>query len=283
MMISIYSLEEIKNNKIDLDFNSLQNILINANALDALDIIPVNSIDLVVTSPPYDNLRDYKNEIVWNLEIFQTIANKLYRVLKKGGTIVWVVGDKTDNKNKSLTSFRQALYFQEIGFKLYDVLIYEKSGTGPPHPNRYFNAFEYMFIISKGNIKTVNLLKDKPNKWGGKSTFSNISRREKDGTLTDKGKKIINKYGIRTNIWKYVNGKNFSTRDGIAYKHPAIFPEKLVKDHILSWSNKGDVVLDPFGGSGTTAKVARELNRKWIYIEKVKEYCQIAKERLNNS
>jgi len=282
-MINIYSLKELIDTKKYLDFNSLQHILINADALEVLDIIPEDCIDLVVTSPPYDNLRDYKNEIVWNYEIFKNIATKLYRVIKKGGTIVWVVGDKTDNKNKTLTSFRQALYFQEIGFKIYDVIIYEKSGTGPPHPGRYFNAFEYMFVISKGSIKTVNIIKDKLNKWGGKSTFSNITRREKDGTLTNKGKKIINKYGIRTNIWKYVNGKNFSTRDGIAYKHPAIFPEKLVKDHIISWSNEGDIVLDPFGGSGTTAKIARELNRKWLYIEKVKEYCQIAKERLNGN
>lgn len=280
-MINICSLEEIKNNKINLDIISLHNKLINADALDVLDIIPENSIDLVVTSPPYDNLRDYKNEIIWNFDIFKKIAKKLYRVVKKGGTIVWVVGDKTNNKNKSLTSFKHALYFQEIGFKVYDVIIYEKSGSGPPHPGRYFNAFEYMFVVTKDIIKTVNLIKDKPNKWGGKSTFSDITRREKDGTLTNKGKKIINKYGVRTNIWRYINGKNFSTRDSIAYKHPAIFPEKLVKDHIISWSNEGDVVLDPFGGSGTTAKVARELNRKWIYIEKVKEYCQIAKERLN--
>lgn len=280
-MIKIYTLEEIINKEKNIDFYSLQNMLINADALEVLDIIPKDSIDLVITSPPYDNLRDYKNEIIWNLNVFKKIAKKLYRVVKKGGTIVWVVGDKTNNKNKSLTSFKHALYFQEIGFKIYDVIIYEKSGTGPPHPGRYFNAFEYMFVITKGNIKTVNLIKDKPNKWGGKSTFSDITRREKDGTLTNKGKKIINKYGIRTNIWRYINGKNFSTRDGIAYKHPAIFPEKLVKDHIISWSNEGDIVLDPFGGSGTTAKVARELNRKWIYIEKVKDYCQIAKERLN--
>lgn len=280
-MINIHSIKELLGKKKYLDLKSLQGILINDDAVKLLDILPENSIDLVITSPPYDDLRDYNGEIIWNFEIFQNIAKKLYRVMKKGGTIVWVVGDNTKNKNKSLTSFRHAIYFQEIGFKIYDVLIYEKTGAGPPHPNRYFNAFEYMFIITKGDIKTVNLLKDKVNKWGGKYTFSNVTRREKDGTLTDKGKKLINKYGVRTNIWKYTNGKSFSTKDNIAYNHPAIFPEKLVRDNIRSWSNEGDVVLDIFGGSGTTAKISKELNRKWIYVEKVKKYCQIAQKRLS--
>lgn len=162
-------------------------------------------------------------------------------------------------------------------------MIYEKAGSGPPHPNRYFNTFEYMFVLSKGRPKTINLLRDKPNKWAGKSTFGNVTRREKDGSLTDKGVKVINKFGVRTNIWRYNNGKGFSTADKVAYQHPAIFPEKLVEDHIRSWSNKGDVVLDPFGGSGTTAKVAQCLGRKWIYIEKVEEYCLIAKKRLGLS
>ncbi|MFZ5354593.1 MAG: DNA-methyltransferase [Bacillota bacterium] len=258
------------------------NIFLNEDCCIALEKLDSNSVDLVITSPPYDDLRDYNNEVIWNFEVFKKVAELLYRVIKKGGVVVWVVGDKTDKGNKSLTSFRQALYFQEVGFKMFDVIIYEKSGSGPPHPNRYFNAFEYMFVLSKGQPKTINLLRDKPNKWAGKSTYGNVTRREKDGSLTDKGKKIVNEFGIRTNIWKYNNGKGFSTKDAIAYSHPAIFPEKLVKDHILSWSNEGDVVLDPFGGSGTTAKVAQELGRKWIYIEKVKEYYDIAKLRLNN-
>lgn len=250
------------------------------NNITIMNKMPDNSIDLVITSPPYDDLRDYNNKITWDFSKFEKVANQLYRIMKKGGTVVWIVGDKTKNGNKSLTGFKQALYFQKIGFYIYDVIIYEKAGSGPPHSKRYFNTFEYMFIISKGKPKTVNLLADKKNKCGGMTTFSNVTRREKDGTLTNKGKKVINEYGVRTNIWRYNNGKGFSTKDEIAYKHPAIFPEKLVDDHILSWSNPGDIVLDPFGGSGTTAKEAIKLNRKWIYIEKVEEYCKIAEERI---
>lgn len=257
------------------------NKIINGNCIDVLKKLPEESIDLIVTSPPYDDLRDYKDNVEWNFEIFKKVAKGIYRVMKQGGTVVWVVGDKTLNGNKSLTSYKQALFFQEIGFNVYDVIIYEKTGSGPPHSNRYFNSFEYMFVFTKGKPNVVNLLKDKPNKWAGFSTYGNVTRREKDGSLTDKGKKQINSYGIRTNIWKYNNGKGFTTKDKIAYEHPAIFPEKLVNDHILSWSNPGDIVLDPFGGSGTTAKVAEETNRRWIYIDAVSEYCNIARKRLN--
>ncbi len=273
-------IEKIDNIKKATSIDDFINKIFNGDAVDLLKKMPLNSVDLVVTSPPYDDLRDYENEGVWNFEVFTTIATLLFKVMKEGGVIVWVVGDKTHKHNKSLTSFKQALYFQSIGFNIYDVIIYEKSGTGPPHPNRYFNAYEYMFVISKGKPKTVNLLRDKPNKWAGKSTYGNVTRREKNGTLTNKGKKIINEFGIRTNIWKYNNGKGFTTKDKFAYEHPAIFPEKLVKDNILSWSNENDIVMDIFGGSGTTIKVATALKRKWIYIDKVERYCKIAEKRV---
>lgn len=256
------------------------NEVICADSSQFLCKIPSNSIDLIITSPPYDDLRTYTGKLSWNFEKFQLIADQIYRIVCQGGVVVWVVGDSIKNGNKSLNSYRQALYFQSIGFNVYDVIIYEKAGSGPPHKKRYFNSFEYMFVFSKGIPKTINLLRDKPNKWAGYTTFSEVSRRERDGTITKKGKKVINEYGVRTNIWKYNNGKGFSTKDQIAYEHPAIFPEKLVEDHILSWSNIGDIVLDPFAGSGTTGKVAKQLLRRWILIEAIEEYCNIAKDRL---
>ena len=252
----------------------------NGDSAVVLSTIKSNSVDLVVTSPPYDELRDYNNDSVWDFNSFKKIARQLYRVVKDGGVVVWVVGDSVVKGNKSLSSFKQALYFQQIGFNMFDIIIYEKAGTAPPHKNRYFNAFEYMFVLSKGNPKTINLLEDKPNKWANHSTFGNVTRREQDGTLTPKGRKVVKPFGVRTNIWRYNNGKGFSTKDKIAYEHPAIFPEKLVQDHIISWSNEGDIVLDPFCGSGTVAKVAGLLNRKWVGIEISSEYCKIANERL---
>lgn len=252
---------------------------INEDNYTLLKKLPKESIDLIVTSPPYDDLRDYENEVKWDFNTFKKLARQIYRVMKKGGTVVWVVGDKTNKGNKSLTSFRQAIYFQEIGFNMFDVIIYEKSGSSPPHPKRYFNTFEYMFVLSKGPIKTVNLLKDKPNKYAGVETYGEVTRREKDGSLTKKGKKTVNEFGTRTNIWKYINGKGFTSEELIAHEHPAIFPEKLAQDHIYSWSNEGDIVLDIFGGSGTTIKMAHLLKRRWIYIEKVAKYCEIAEKR----
>lgn len=260
----------------------MNNKLIKGDSEKILFNLKENLIDLVITSPPYDNLRDYDKSIEWNFAKFKEIAKGLFRVMKKGGIVVWVVSDATINGNKTLTSYKQAIYFQEIGFNIYDVIIYEKSGAGPPHPNRYFNTFEYMFVLSKGKPKTINILKDKKNKWGGHHTYAEVTRRERDGSLTNKGKKKINEYGVRTNIWRYNNGSRFSTQDKFAHEHPAIFPEKLVEDHILSWSNEGDIVLDPFGGSGTTIKMAELLNRKWIYIEKSPKYLDIARRRIES-
>lgn len=265
-----------------MNIKQFTNKIIQANSSEFLSQLPESSIDLVITSPPYDNLRTYENCVSWDFDIFKSIAQELFRITMEGGVVVWIVGDQTKKGSKSLTSFKQAIYFQNIGFNVYDVIIYEKTGTGPPHPNRYFNAFEYMFVLSKGKPKTVNLLCDKPNKWAGTSTFGNVTRREQDGSLTAKGKRLVKDFSVRTNIWRYSNGYGLSTKDKIAYKHPAIFPEKLVEDHILSWSNENDIVLDPFAGSGTTGKVAQKLKRNWILVEAVPEYCKIAETRIFN-
>ena len=261
---------------------NIRNKLFFGDAVEVLEAFTEKTIDMIVTSPPYDNLRNYeKDQSDWSFHIFTKVADQLFRVLKDGGVMVWVVGDATVKGGKTLTSFKQAIYFQEIGFTMFDVIIYEKTGTGPPHKNRYFNAFEYIFVLSKGKPKTINLLRDKPNKWAGHETYGEVTRREADGTLTPKGKKKINEFGVRTNIWKYKNGKGQTTTDQIAHEHPAIFPEKLVEDVLNSWSAKGDLILDPFGGSGTTAKISKMLERDYVYIEKVEKYYNIASERLN--
>lgn len=279
----MYIVENVYDNR---EINSIDEIvgkILCGDNVEFMQCLPQDCIDLVVTSPPYDNLRDYENSLIWSFDKFKDVATELYRIMKPGGVVVWVIGDKTQKGNKSLTSFRQALFFQELGFNMYDIIIYEKAGTSPPHPNRYFNAYEYMFILSKGKIGTVNLLRDKKNTWGGHETYSEVTRREKDGTLTKKEKKVINEFGVRTNIWRYVNGKGHAATEKVAHEHPAIFPEKLVEDNILSWSNAGDIVLDIFGGSGTTIKMAEKLNRRWMYVDKVREYCDIAVKRMSQA
>lgn len=244
------------------------------DCLELMKDIPNEYIDLTITSPPYDDLRDYNSNID-----FENIIKQLYRITKKGGVCVWIIGDKVENGSKTLTSYKQALLFKKIGFNVYDVIIYEKTSPSAPHKNRYFNSFEYMFIFSKGKPKTINLLKDRKNKYA--NTYSGvITKREKNGTLTTKERKLISEYGIRTNIWSYAVGNNKSTTDKIAFKHPAIFPEKLAQDHILSWSNERDIVLDCFMGSGTAGKMCKLLNRNFIGIEIDEHYFNIAKERI---
>jgi site-specific DNA-methyltransferase (adenine-specific) len=230
-------------------------------------------VDLTVTSPPYDNLRNYNG---YNFD-FENIAKGLYRIMKPNGVVVWVVGDKIINGNKTLTSFKQCLYFQEIGFKVHDVMIYKKKNTPFMRSNAYTNSFEFMFVLAKGKIETFNPLKTKTARSGEEMLVAN---KKADG-VNKKVKGCLNSEKTLTNIWEYAVGLGGSTNDKIAFKHPAIFPEKLVRDHIISWTNEGDIVLDPFSGSGTTCKVAKLLHRHYIGFEISKEYIEISKQRLS--
>lgn len=253
------------------------------DCLDIMDKLIKEEIqvDLTITSPPYDDLRDYEKSLIWNFDVFKQVANRLYDITKDGGVVVWVIGDSVKKGSKTLKCYEQALYFKNIGFNVYDIIIYEKTSPSPPHKNRYFNSFEYQFILSKGKPKTVNLLKDRPNKCANTKSGA-VTRRESDGSLTKKKSISIGEFGIRTNIWTYDVGNNKSTTDKFAFQHPAIFPEKLAQDHILSWSNEGDIVLDCFMGSCTTGKMALLNNRKFIGIEKVEKYFNIAVDRLKD-
>ena len=234
-------------------------------------------IDLTVTSPPYDDLRDY-NGYTFD---FESVAKQLYRITKQGGVVVWVVGDQTLEGNESGTSFRQALYFKEIGFNLFDTMIYQKPPRGAVGNNKtYWQSFEYMFVFSKGQPKTINLIKDRENKKPREA--DNGTKRLSNGDLVKIGRVGYSDYGRRTNVWEYAIGKGHSATDNSAYQHPAIFPEKLAEDHILSWSNEGDIVFDPMCGSGTTSKMALLNNRQFIGVDLSKEYIDIARERIGN-
>lgn len=254
------------------------NRVYNENCLDTMKRMPNNFIDLIVTSPPYDNLRDYKGYSFF----FEEIAKELYRVTKDGGVIVWIVGDATIDGSETGTSFKQALYFKEVGFNLHDTMIWHKDFGSSG--NRYYQWFEYMFIFSKGIVKTFNPIKDIKNDGMNKRrNRSDLKRhkRDKDGTIVyAETSKSINDYRMRENIWFYGVGYNKTTKDDIAFSHPAIFPEQLASDHIISWSSEGDLVYDPFMGSGTTAKMAIVNKRNWIGSEISSEYCEIINQRI---
>ena len=232
------------------------------NCLDTLKQIGDESIDMVLTSPPYDGLRKY-NGYVFD---FESIVKELYRVLKPNCVVVWVVGDAVEDGSETGTSFKQALYFKEVGFNIHDTMIYEKNSSTFParrKGNRYTQIFEYMFVFSKGK-PTANLLCDKINKWAGYTSF--------DGKIPP-----VPKMSPRTNIWKYVT--SFDDKND----HPAVFPEELAKDHILSWSNEEDIILDIFNGSGTTCKMAYVNNRNYIGMDISEKYCEMAELRIEKT
>ncbi len=243
----------------------------NENCIDTMTNMSLESIDMVLTSPPYDDLRNYNG---YNLP-FEKIIKGLFRILKKGGVVIWVVGDKTEKGSETGTSFRQALAFKKIGFNIHDTMIYYKNNPMPTTGNRYHQHFEYMFAFSKGTPKTFNPITE-PTKYKG---LANMKNRGKEGTLNYK-KVERTKEKKAGNVFFYSVGGGISTKDKIAYKHPAIFPEKLAFDQIRTWSNEGDIIYDPFMGSGTTAKVAHLLNRNWIGSEISTDYTEIANQRL---
>lgn len=236
-------------------------------------------VDLVVTSPPYGSLRSYNGSSTWSFDVFQEVASLLYNVVKDGGVVVWVVGDQTLNGGESLDSFRQALYFQKIGFRMHDTMIYEKNSSSFPAKrvgNRYTQIFEYMFVLSKGKPKTCNLICDKPNKWAGHTNWGNNTKYTKDGELVKTNNiKPIPDFSPRNNIWKYTVG--FNVNKG---KHPAVFPYELAKDHILTWTNAGDLVFDPFMGSGTTYAASVLNGRNFYGTEIDKQYFASVSENL---
>lgn len=250
------------------------NKIYNQDCLEGLGLLDNECIDLTVTSPPYDNLRLYNGYYFK----FEEIAKELYRVMKPGGVIAWIVGDKTKNGSETGTSFRQALYFKDIGFNLHDTMIYEKNNPTPQKSNRYQPCFEYMFILSKGKPKTFNpimiekkYIESRPNKMYDK---------DKSGMQIHHQYSSSSNLKIKNNIWKYNVGLYHSTNDKEAFKHPAIFPEQLAADHILSWSNEGDIILDPFMGSGSSCLVAAENDRRYVGIELKQKYYDLAVQRI---
>ena len=263
-------------------------LLLHGKAEDRLKQIKDNYVDLTVTSPPYDDLRTYNG---FSFD-FETIAKELFRVTKVGGIVVWVVADQTKNFCESVTSFKQAIYFVETyGFNLLDTMIYDKSSYPPTYPNmrRYVPIFEYMFVFTKNKPKVFNPIKDKPNKHAG--AIATSTQRQRNGVTRDAGTTMIQTFAMRTNVWQYNNNRASAISDKIPNNHAAIFPEQLANDHIVSWSNENDIVLDPFMGSGTTGKMAILNNRRFIGIELSDEYitdialprCQQAIESLTNT
>lgn len=252
------------------------------DCLERMKEIPDGSIDLTVTSPPYDDLRAYNgNNSLWGEHVWRTVIKDLFRVTNKGGVAVWVVGDATIKGSETGTSFKQALWAMECGFNLHDTMIWNKGNFTAigSLKVRYAPVYEYMFVFTKGKMNTFNPIKDRKNKSFGEVFHNTV--RQKDGSTKDgcgKGIKTIAEFGQRHNIWKIHPEKDNNKRN-----HPAVFPEQLANDHIISWSNEGDTIFDPFMGSGTTGKMAILNNRNFIGIELDEEYFEIARKRIDEA
>jgi len=244
-----------------------ENTIICGDCLDVMKDWPDGCVDLVVTSPPYDKLRNYKG---YSFD-FESIAKQLFRIIKIGSVVVWVVGDATVNGTETGTSFKQALYFMKIGFNLHDTMIYQKQFYVPLTHHRYEQEFEYMFVFTKGKLKTFNPIMIKTTLGGKKSTLTHRKTGEKPIKGTNYGE-LRKEKRIIGNVWRIQPSRGS--------EHPAVFPEELAVNHIKSWSNEGDIVIDPMCGSGTTPKMASNLGRRYIGIDISEEYCQIARDRL---
>ena len=245
------------------------------DCLELMKDIPDESVDLTVTSPPYDNLRSYNgNNDSWNQEVWECVIEELYRVTKDGGVVVWIVGDATIKGSETGTSFKQALYFKEVGFNIHDTMIYRKTKYVPLTHNRYEQAFEYMFVLSKSKPKTFNGIREKT-KHGGKQPKRTFYQTNEQNVPTQANTPIpVKETKLKSNVW------DIAPASGTIKGHPAQFPLSLVEDHLISWSNEDDVVLDPFMGSGTTGVACINTNRNFIGIELDENYFEIAKKRI---
>ena len=257
------------------------NEIIHGNHLDVLKRYPDDCFDMFLTSPPYDNLRDYEG---YDFK-FEPLAHELYRTLKPGGVGVWVVGDATVNGSETLTSFKQAIYFkEEVGFNVHDTMIYHRQSAYPANV-RYSQDFEYIFVLSKGKPLVFNPVKIKRCPIGG----SPVGRERNKTSLKMRDMNAVKRVKearksqlkIKGNIWFYITGFLKTSKDKDAFEHPAIFPEKLAEDHILSWSNPGDIILDPMCGSGTTCKMAVKHQRQYVGIDCSEKYCELSRKRLD--
>lgn len=253
--------------------------LIHDDCIEAMQRMGEGSVDLTITSPPYDNLRTYEGSLEWNEDIWKQVLEGLYRVTADGGVVVWVVGDATIKGSETGTSFKQALYAMECGFNLHDTMIWNKGSFTAVGSlkTRYAPTWEYMFVFTKGKIGTFNPIKDRKCKTAGQSSKKGSSIRQTQGEVKPVSNEswIQPSFGQRFSIWNQPPENSNKERC-----HPAQFPAQLANDHIISWSNEGDTVFDPFMGSGTTGKMAVQLGRNFIGVEKVEKYFELSKERI---
>ncbi|QDV36977.1 DNA-methyltransferase [Tautonia plasticadhaerens] len=262
---------------------SLIDRIVLGNCVEGMRTLPGDCIPLTVTSPPYDHVRAYGGH-TFDDETFRSVAQELHRITMPGGVVAWVVADGIGDHSESCTSARQKLFFREVGFKVYHTMIMARSGSRWPARVRYGDSLEYAFILSKGRPRTVNLLRDKPNRQAG-LVYTDAPRplAQRERPLPSVKGRPISALGVRSAVWTYPAGGRTTTRDRYAFDHPALMPERMAEDHILSWSNPGDLLFDPFCGAATTCKMALLNHRRYLGFEINPQYHQIALRRMRDA
>jgi DNA modification methylase len=257
--------------------------IVNCDCLDGMRLLPDGCINMTLTSPPYDHVRRYGGDLL-DFKTFRRIARELYRLTRPGGVVVWIVADGIADYTETCTSARQKLYFRKVGFKVYHTMVMARTGSRWPAKVRYGDSLEYAFILSKGRPTTIRLLRDKENRRAGLTyVTTRRSLSERDRPMPKLQSKPISTHGVRPAIWAYPTGGRTTTRDRYAYDHPALMPEQMAVDHILSWSRPGDLVFDPMAGAGTTTKMALLNHRRYLGFEVNPQYHEIALRRLQDA
>ncbi len=255
-----------------------ENKIILSDCRDGMAALSNECIPFTLTSPPYDGLRTYDGLADWN---FMDVAKELYRITMQGGVVVWVVQEQIIDGSESGETSRQRLAFANIGFRLHHTMVMGKLGGIQFSSNRYGRPLEYAFILSKGPPRYFNPLRDRPNKEAGRvKVFLN---RNRDGSFAPVKRTQVHPYGLRGSIWFYPTGKNNSAKEDYAFEHPALMPEQMAEDDILSWTKVGDLVFNPFAGAGTALKMALLNHRSYLGFEINPKYVEIARRRLREA
>ena len=255
---------------------------INADCLEALKLLPDNSVDLIITSPPYADQRvstygGVKPEKY--VEWFLPISKELLRVLKPDGTFVLNIKEKVVNGERSTYVMELIIEMKKQGWLWTEEFIWYKKNCFPGKwPNRFRDAWERLLQFNKS--KNFNMYQEEvmvPMGDWAKTRLKNLSETDKrrDNSKVGSGfGKNVSKWVDRDKAYP-TNVLNLATETGNK-SHSAVFPKSLPAWFIKLFTKPGDMVLDPFLGSGTTSMVAGELGRKSIGIEILPEYYELS-------
>jgi site-specific DNA-methyltransferase (adenine-specific) len=257
----------------------LINQILCTDCVAGMQQLPDCCIPLTVTSPPYDDLRTYGGHTF----DFEAVAGELWRITMNGGIVVWVVGEQVKKGTETGTAARQKLHFMDLGFRC-STMIMVTSRVRFPQRGRYPSVFDYAFVLTKGRPRHFHAICDKKNKYVGEKFRWKL--RERDGRIVKREHchdKYVGVFGSRMNVWFYHVGYMKTTTDKDAYGHPALMPEKMAEDFIISFSRPGDLILDPFSGAGTTSKMAMLNGRRYLGMEICENYASDSRKRLEKA